>query len=105
MTRRTGILIFFFFLASFTVNAQQLAVIGYYAGRSTGIDSFPTNKLTHIIFSFCHLSGNQLYVNNARDTATIQTACSFEREEPEVKSYFVPWRMGRLQDLSGRIFH
>lgn len=85
MTRRPGILLFFFVLVSYTVSAQQLAVIGYYAGRSTGVDSFPTDKLTHIIFSFCHLSGNQLHVNNARDTTTIQRLVALKEKNPKLK--------------------
>jgi len=70
---------------SVAANAQKMAVIGYYAGRSTGVDSFPTDKLTHIIFSFCHLSGNELYVNNARDTATIQRLVALKERHPQLK--------------------
>ena len=70
-----------------TARAHQnpLAVIGYYAGRSTAIDSFPTRELTHIIFSFCHLKGNQLHVDNARDTATIQKLVSLKQTHPDLK--------------------
>src|SRR5580658_2623743 len=64
---------------------QPLAVIGYYAGRSTAIDSFPTRELTHIIFSFCHLNGNQLHVDNARDTATIKKLVSLRQSHPDLK--------------------
>jgi chitinase len=64
---------------------QPLAVIGYYAGRSTAIDSFPTRELTHIIFSFCHLNGNLLYVSNASDTATIQKLVALKQTHPELK--------------------
>jgi len=62
-----------------------MAVIGYYAGRSTGVDSFPTDKLTHIIFSFCHLKGNRLDANNARDTATIQKLVGLKEKHPQLK--------------------
>lgn len=70
-----------------TARAQQhpLAVIGYYAGRSTAIDSFPTQELTHIIFSFCHLKGNKLHVNNARDKATIQKLVALKQTHPGLK--------------------
>ena len=85
MTKRAGFLLFFFVLVHFTLNAQRLAVIGYYAGRNTAIDSFPTQKLTHIIFSFCHLQDNRLSVSNARDTATIQHLVSLKEKNPGLK--------------------
>ncbi|HXB10040.1 MAG TPA: glycosyl hydrolase family 18 protein [Puia sp.] len=85
MTSRRGFLLFFFVFASYALSAQRLAVIGYYAGRSTGIDSFPTQKMTHIIFSFCHLSGNRLNVNNARDTVTIQRMVALKEKNPRLK--------------------
>jgi chitinase len=48
-----------FLTCSFSAFAQtkprQPAVIAYYAGRPTLIDSFDVGKLTHIIFSFGHL--------------------------------------------------
>ena len=64
---------------------QNLAVIGYYAGRSTAIDSFPTGELTHIIFSFCHLEGNRLHVSNGRDTTTIQNLVALKQSHPGLK--------------------
>jgi chitinase len=85
MTRRLSFLLFFFVLFGYTSSAQRLAVIGYYAGKNTAIDSFPTEKLTHIIFSFCHLRGNQLSVNNANDTAIIQHLVSLKGQHPGLK--------------------
>ena len=64
---------------------NKLAVIGYYAGRNTAIDSFATEKLTHIIFSFGHLKGNRLNINNANDTATIQHMVSLKEKNPALK--------------------
>jgi len=61
------------------------AIIGYYAGRSTALDSFAVGKLTHIIFSFCHLKGNRLDVSNARDTATIQHMVQLKDRYPYLK--------------------
>ncbi|MDO6429830.1 glycosyl hydrolase family 18 protein [Flavitalea sp. BT771] len=65
--------------------SPQPAVIGYYAGRSTALDSFATEKLTHILFSFCHLQGNRLSVSNARDTATILHMVELKRRTPRLK--------------------
>src|SRR5215469_979480 len=69
-------------------NAKRLAVIGYYAGRPTAVDSFPTGELTHIIYSFCHLNGNRLWVNNARDTATILQLIALKEKHPALKVIF-----------------
>jgi len=64
---------------------RSLAVIGYYAGRATQVDSFAAEKLTHIIFSFCHLKGNQLTVDNANDTLTIQKLVALKNRNPQLK--------------------
>ncbi len=64
---------------------QQPAVIGYYAGRITEIDSFAVEKLTHVIFSFCHLKGNRMNVDRATDTALIQRLVSLKSRNPHLK--------------------
>jgi len=71
-------------------NAQQNdkdgpAVIGYYAGRNSAIDSFATEKLTHIIFSFCHLKGNLLSVSNANDSNVIRHLVALKSKNPRLK--------------------
>ncbi len=65
--------------------SPKLAVIGYYAGRNSAIDSFQIQKLTHIIFSFCHLNGNRLSVNNAADTDIIRHLVSLKIHNPDLK--------------------
>lgn len=61
-------------------------VIGYYAGKSAAqLDSFSIEKLTHIIFSFCHLKGNRLNVDGANDSATIQKMVSLKKRNPDLK--------------------
>jgi chitinase len=64
---------------------SDFAVIAYYTGNNELIDSFPVEKLTHIIFSFCHLKGNRLDVRNARDTASIQKLVSLKSRNPKLK--------------------
>lgn len=66
-------------------DSQGPAVIGYYAGRNTALDSFATEKLTHIIFSFCHLKGNLLFVNNANDSAIIRHMVALKEKNPQLK--------------------
>jgi chitinase len=89
MTRLLYLLLFSVFamtgFAQKPASAKKLAVIGYYAGRNTAIDSFATNKLTHIIFSFCHLKGNELSVSNANDTLIIRHLVSLKEKNPGLK--------------------
>jgi chitinase len=77
----------FFFIFYINASAQQnnFSVIAYYAGGPNQVDSFPIEKLTHIIFSFSHLKGNELHINNARDTATIEKLVSLKSRNPNLK--------------------
>jgi len=87
-----------------TVNAQpkneRPAVIAYYAGRPTTIDSFDVTQLTHIIFSFGHLKGNRLNINNARDTMTIQNLVAQKKRNPELKVMLSLGGWGGCKDCS-----
>jgi chitinase len=65
--------------------SNNIAVIAYYAGRSSMIDSFEIEKLTHLIFCFCHLKGDSLAVNNARDSATIFHMVELKKRNPKLK--------------------
>lgn len=64
---------------------KPITVIAYYAGRADKVDSFAAEKLTHIIFSFCHLKGNKLAIDNAGDTATIQQLVGLKKRNPNLK--------------------
>lgn len=81
----------FFYSLSLTSAAQKdgekkdFAVIAYYAGRPTMVDSFEVEKLTHLIFCFCHLKGRRLSVNNARDSATILRMVELKKRNPQLK--------------------
>lgn len=63
----------------------EMAVIAYYSGNSKAIDNYPVKKLTHIIYSFCHLKGNRLNVDNANDSATIKKLVSLKAINPKLK--------------------
>lgn len=83
------ILIVTIFLYSSKILPAQLkrpfCVTGYYAGNAEKLDSFPVEKLTHLIFSFGHLRGHQLHINSAADTACIQKMVSFKKRYPHLK--------------------
>ena len=70
-----------------TVHAQPktFSVIAYFAGNTTNVDAYPIEKLTHIIFSFCHLKGNKLFVNNLKDSLMIQHLVLLKQRNPSLK--------------------
>jgi chitinase len=89
MNKLPVFLVFIFLFFSNKMLAQTkppLSVIAYYSGkRLTEVDSIPAEKLTHIIFSFCHLKGSRLFVSNALDTAVIQRLVSLKSKNPNLK--------------------
>ncbi len=64
---------------------NKIAVIAYYSGSPTMVDSFPIEKITHLIFSFGHLRGDSMFINNARDSSTIKKMVGFKKRNPTLK--------------------
>jgi chitinase len=60
-------------------------VIAYFAGKPEQVDSCAAEKLTHILYSFCHLQGNQLSVDNKVDSITIQKLVALKKRNPKLK--------------------
>jgi len=70
------------------VAAQQpkdFAIIAYYSAGPDHVENLPAEKLTHIIFSFCHLSGNALTVTNGRDSLTLQKLNALKKRNTNLK--------------------
>ena len=88
------------FISAFSQQKNDIAVIGYFAGRSTALDSFPVEKLTHLIFSFCHLKGDKLSVDRAADTVCIQKMVSFKQKYPSLKIILSLGGWGGCKDCS-----
>ena len=63
----------------------DISVIAYYSGNADAIDKYDIKKLTHIIYSFCHLKGNRLNVDNQGDSATIKKLVSLKKDHPTLK--------------------
>ncbi len=73
-------------LCSFSQSTSKpLTVTAYYAGNASTIDNYDMGKLTHIIYSFCHLKGNRLNVDNAQDSATIRKLVTMKKKNPSLK--------------------
>ena len=110
MIRPISFILLFPLLTSFCKAQQEkdknnIAVIAYYAGRSNTIDSFEIEKLTHLIFSFCHLKGNRLSVDHARDSATITDMVGFKKKKSVIENYSISGRLGRLQNMFRCLLH
>ncbi len=69
----------------FCGNANGQNLIAYYSGNANQLKGYPVNELTHIIFSFCHLRGNELNVSNRRDSLTIQHLVGLKKKNPSLK--------------------
>jgi chitinase len=85
--KKTCLLLFVFacVLANAQAPSKKISVIAYYAGDAKSIDAYPVEKLTHIIYSFCHLKNDKLNVDNANDTLTIQHLVELKRRNPSLK--------------------
>lgn len=64
---------------------KDFNIIAYYSHGPEMVDSIPAEKLSHIIFSFCHLKGNKLTVDNNRDSLTITKLVALKKRNPELK--------------------
>jgi chitinase len=60
-------------------------IIAYYSGDGKDIDRYPVEKLSHIIYSFCHLKGNRLHVGSTADSNAIKKLVSLKKKYPSLK--------------------
>jgi chitinase len=73
-------------LATITAHSQsQMNVIGYFSGNAQQVEDIEAGKLTHVIFSFCHLKGNQLTVDSKKDSTTIKKLVELKKVNPQLK--------------------
>jgi chitinase len=60
-------------------------IIAYYAGDSTAFKAYPTEKLTHIIYSFLHLKGNAVAFDKPEDKTTVKALVALKARNPKLK--------------------
>jgi len=65
--------------------ADAFRTIGYYAGHTIPIDSFETNKLTHLIYCFGVLKGNRFHLRSSKDSVIIRSMVALKKQQPELK--------------------
>ncbi|MCX2433228.1 glycoside hydrolase family 18 protein [Pedobacter sp. GR22-10] len=75
----------FFSTSLFAQKPLKPNVIAYYTGNGTVIDSFPVEKISHLIYSFGHLKGDSLYISSAKDSALIDRMVHLKKRNPVLK--------------------
>jgi chitinase len=86
----------FFFAIVLWVSAQgfstqpvhklnDFSVIAYYSGDEKQINNYPVEKLTHIIYSFVHLKGNKLEVDEKNGSKVIENLVSMKKRNSKLK--------------------
>ena len=60
-------------------------VIAYYHGNGADVNKFHWEQLTQVIYSFCHLNGNHLKVDNATDSLAMLQLVGLKKEFPKLK--------------------
>ena len=80
-------LLLLFLIISYVSFSQNdpIKVIAYYAGGSGRVPNYPVENLTHIIYSFSHLKGNQLHIGNADAIATVNKLVSLKKRNSSLK--------------------
>ena len=66
-------------------NIDKFEVIAYYTGTPEKLENKVVDKLTQVIFSFLHLNGNKLQIDNAQDSTSISYLASLKETHPNLK--------------------
>ena len=70
------------------LNAQdnsRPAIIAYYTGHNRPATVTQLSKITHIIYSFCHLRGNRIHIRSKSDSAAIRKLVDAKKQHPRLK--------------------
>lgn len=60
-------------------------IIAYYMGDGSDLQRYNVSQLTHIIYSFLHLTGNQLSFDSATDKRALQRLVALKKQHPHLK--------------------
>lgn len=88
-------------VAQVAVNdSSELAVIAYYLGDGMDLDRYDFNKVTHIIYSFVHLDGNQISFLGPEAIETYQRLVALKQTYPHLKVMFALGGWGGCEPCS-----
>lgn len=65
--------------------APSLKVIAYYMGDGSDLAGYNFSQLTHVIYSFLHLNGNQLGFDSETDKQTFRQLVALKKDHPHLK--------------------
>lgn len=63
----------------------RFEVIAYYSGNGQDLHRYNFDQLTQVIYSFCHLKGQELAVDNAADSIAIRNLVALKKQHPQLK--------------------
>lgn len=67
------------------LQTHDFKVIAYYMGDGSDLERYNFNYLTHIIYSFLHLDGNQLGFDSEADKLALQRLIALKEQHPHLK--------------------
>lgn len=67
------------------VSNNEFAVIAYYTGVPQEVPDQTLDQLSHIIYSFLHLDGQKLSLDDARDSVAVSYLVSLKETHPDLK--------------------
>ena len=79
------ILLLLFILSCSNNTEIKPQVIAYYAGDEKSIDEFNLDGVDQIIYSFLHLKGNKLAIDNKTDSLTLINVVNQKNKYPKLK--------------------
>ncbi len=84
--KKIALVFFCLFLGqAYAQKTKSIDVIAYYTGDDKVIEQYDVTKLTHIIFSFCHLKDGKLSVDSPKDSITIKHLVGLKAKNPNLK--------------------
>ena len=60
-------------------------VIAYYSGDGASIDQYDLSGVSQLIYSFLHLRGNNLAIDNKADSLTLMHLTGLKKKYPDLK--------------------
>lgn len=71
--------------SSIEENRSSSKIIAYYMGDGSDLQRYNFNQMTHIIYSFLHLNGNELSFDVDQDKQSLQRLVALKQQYPHLK--------------------
>jgi chitinase len=72
-------------IAQDSKGSKSFRMIGYYQGKSEDVSNYEYQKLTHVIFCFTDLKGNNISFNDSADERTLRLLVAQKQKYPQLK--------------------